>query len=113
VRFIEQFGGQALKSRNVVVLGRQMVDRSPCGTGTCAELAVRYARGQLRIGEQFASQGILGTQFTAQIVEEVSFAFGALPYPAILPRIEGPVSLTGFHQFILHDDDPFPEGFIL
>jgi len=90
-----------------------MIDRSPCGTGTCAELAVRYARGQINIGEPFTSQGILGTQFTAQVVSEAGPAFAALPYPAITPRLRGRAFLTGFHQFVLNDDDPFPEGFIL
>ncbi|OGO38799.1 MAG: hypothetical protein A2W35_17385 [Chloroflexi bacterium RBG_16_57_11] len=111
VRFLEPL--DALSSRNVVILGDRMIDRSPCGTGTCAELAVRYARGQINIGEPFTSQGILGTQFTAQVVSEAGPAFAALPYPAITPRLRGRAFLTGFHQFVLNDDDPFPEGFIL
>ena len=113
VRFIAAPDSNRLNSRNVVVLGHQMVDRSPCGTGTCAELAVRFARGQALPGQLFTSQGILGTQFTAQIVEQVQFTSGKVPYPAIRPRLEGQAYLTGFHQFILHDDDPFPEGFLL
>jgi proline racemase len=111
VRFVAPLEGSS--SRNVVVLGDQMIDRSPCGTGTCAELAVRYARGQLRQGDRFTSQGILGTQFSAQVAAEAGPAFADLPYPAIIPRLRGRAFLTGLHQFILNDDDPFPEGFLL
>lgn len=111
VRFIAPMDGTS--SRNVVVLGDQMIDRSPCGTGTCAELAVLYARGQLRQGDLLTSQGILGTQFSAQVAAAAEPAFAALTYPAIIPRLRGRAFLTGFHRFVLHDDDPFPEGFLL
>jgi len=111
VRFITPL--QDMTSRNVVVLGEQMVDRSPCGTGACAELAVRYARGQLGLGQPFASQGLLGAQFVAQAVRPAGPGFESLPYPAIIPRLKGRAFLTGFHQFVLHDDDPFPQGFLL
>jgi proline racemase len=111
VRFLEPLDG--MSSRNVVVLGDRMVDRSPCGTGTCAELAVRYARGQLDLSEPFISQGILGTRFTAQVVEEAGPKSNSLPYPAIIPRLQGSAHVTGFHQFVLSDDDPFQEGFLL
>jgi proline racemase len=111
VRFLEPL--DKWSSRNVVILGDRMVDRSPCGTGTCAELAVRYARGQFGIGELFTSQGILGTQFTARVLQEAGSEYNGLPYPAIIPRLQGRAFLTGFHQFFLNEDDPFPEGFIL
>ena len=111
VRFLEPL--DALSSRNVVILGDRMLDRSPCGTGTCAELAVRYARGQVRLDESFTSQGILGTWFTAQAVAEAGSGYKDLLYPAIIPRLQGQAFLTGDHQFVLHDDDPFQEGFLL
>lgn len=110
-RFLESL--DAVSSRNVVVLGDRMVDRSPCGTGTCAELAVRYARGQTRLGDVFTSQGILGAQFAAQVIKNADPEYDSLSYPAIIPRLRGQAFLTGFHQFVLNDDDPFPEGFIL
>ena len=111
VRFISPLDGES--NRSVVVLGDRMVDRSPCGTGTCAELAVRYARGELDAGERFTSQGILGAQFKARVAAEAGPAFAGLPYPAIIPRLQGRAFVTGFHQFILHEDDPYPEGFLL
>ncbi|MEW5872040.1 MAG: proline racemase family protein [Chloroflexota bacterium] len=113
VRFIDKLKGTDSGSRNIVVLGEAMIDRSPCGTGTCAELAVRYARRQLRLGETFTSQGLLGTHFTAQVVREIQFPGNPPPYPVIIPRIEGRAFLTGYHRFILQDDDPFPQGFAL
>jgi proline racemase len=111
VRFLESLDGGS--SRNVVILGDRMVDRSPCGTGTCAELAVRFARGQINSGEPFMSQGILGAQFIAEVKEEAGPEYDGLPYPAIIPRLKGRAFLTGFHRFVLKNDDPFPEGFIL
>lgn len=111
VRFITPL--DSVGSLNVVVLGDRMVDRSPCGTGTCAELAIRYARGQIHQGDLFTSQGILGTRFTARVIAEAGPAFGGLSFPAIIPRLRGQAFLTGFHQFVLKDDDPFSEGFLL
>ena len=46
------------------------IDRSPCGTGTCARMAVLHAKGQLAIGEDFRHEGILGTVFTGRLLEE-------------------------------------------
>jgi proline racemase len=111
-RFYIEPGEAGADSRNVVILGEHMVDRSPCGTGTCAELAVRYARGRARIGEPFVTESILGTRFTAQVISEAS-PIQNIPYPAMIPRLEGRASLTGLHQFLLYPDDPFPEGFLL
>ena len=50
------------------------IDRSPCGTGTCAQMAVLHARGQLGLGEAFVHEGILGTTFTGRLVEETTVA---------------------------------------
>lgn len=113
MRFIDTLQGESQGSRNTVVLGEAMIDRSPCGTGTCAELAVRYARRQLRLGETFTSQSLLGTRFTAQVAREIQFPANPPPYPAIIPRLTGQAFLTGFHRFILRDDDPFPQGFLI
>jgi proline racemase/trans-L-3-hydroxyproline dehydratase len=113
VRFYVEPGTAGAHSRNLVVLGNRMVDRSPCGTGTCAELAVRYARGRLRIAEQLVVESILGTRFTAMATGEATEMAGLTPYPAIRPRVEGRAFLTGLHQIILDPDDPFPAGFML
>ena len=83
------------------------LDRSPCGTGTCAKMAVLHAKGKLKIGEDFVHEGILGTVFTGRLVEEARV--GA--YPAVIPTLSGQAWITGFAQYVLDPNDPFPEGF--
>jgi proline racemase len=90
-----------------------MVDRSPCGTGTSAETALRYARGDLALGERFVTESIIGTRFTAEAVAETHVGQGDETYPAVIPRVSGSAYVTGFHRFVLDHDDPFPEGFRL
>ena len=100
-------------SRNVVILGDYMVDRSPCGTGTSAEAALRYARGQLHLDESFVTESIIGTRFTGQVIAETRVGSGSEVFPAVFPEVTGSAYITGFHQFVLDSEDPFPEGFRL
>jgi proline racemase len=113
LRFYATPGSEGADSRNVVILGDHMVDRSPCGTGTSAETALRYARGQLRVGERFVTESIIGTRFTAEALAEVEVGEGEEVYPAVIPRVGGRAYVTGFHRFVLDPADPFPEGFRL
>ncbi|MDH3367223.1 MAG: proline racemase family protein [Gemmatimonadota bacterium] len=83
------------------------IDRSPCGTGTCAKMAVLHARGQLDLNEPFRHEGILGTIFTGQLVRETAVG----PYAAVVPTIAGTAWITGKSQYVVDPDDPFPEGF--
>ena len=86
-----------------------ILDRSPCGTGTCARMATLHARGRLRPGEDFVHEGILGTTWTGRIVEETRVGSHA----AIVPTITGRGWITGFAQYVVDPDDPFGEGFTL
>jgi len=95
--------------RNVVVFGEGQVDRSPCGTGTCAKMAFLHACGRLRVGEEYRHLGILGTEFVGRIVAETRV--GNLP--AIVPEVTGSAYVTGFGHLVLEEGDPFPEGFRL
>ena len=72
-------------------------------------MAVLHARGELEIGQRFVSESIIGTRFIGQIVGETRVG----EYQAIVPRVAGRAYLTGFHQFVLDPDDPFPHGFSL
>ena len=83
------------------------IDRSPCGTGTCAKMAVLHAKGKLPLGEPFVHEGILGTTFTGRLVEETQVG----PYRAVVPTISGRAWITAFSTYVLDEDDPFPEGF--
>ena len=113
LRFYVEPASDGADSRNVVILGDHMVDRSPCGTGTCAEVALRYARGQLDLGEPFVTESIIGTRFTGQVIAETQVGSGSEVFPAVIPEVTGSAFITGFHQFVLDAEDPFPEGFRL
>jgi proline racemase len=83
------------------------IDRSPCGTGTSAKMAVLHARGELKVGQEFRHEGILGTVFTGKLVEETAIG----DRPAVVPEITGTAWITGFAQYVVDPDDPFPDGF--
>ena len=96
-------------ARNIMTFAQHSFDRSPCGTGTSARLALLHAQGRLEVGEEFVHESILGTVFRSRIVEE-SRVDG---YPAIIPEVTGSAYLTGSHQFYIDSRDPFKEGFLL
>jgi proline racemase len=83
------------------------IDRSPCGTGTSARMAVLHAKGQLRLGEDFRHEGILGTVFTGRLLEETMVG----DRTAVVPQITGSAWITGIADYVLDPTDPFPEGF--
>ncbi|MEM7379441.1 MAG: proline racemase family protein [Pseudomonadota bacterium] len=83
------------------------LDRSPCGTGTCAKLAVLHAKGLIDVGVDYVNAGPLGTRFTGRI--ESLTRVGS--YPAIVPRLSGTAWISGVSQYLLDPTDPFPSGF--
>lgn len=83
------------------------IDRSPCGTGTCARMAVLHAKGKLPLNQPFPHEGILGTIFTGRLVREVQVA----GFRAVVPQISGSAWITGFAHYVVDPEDPFPEGF--
>jgi proline racemase len=83
------------------------IDRSPCGTGTSARMAVLNAKGRLGIGEDFRHEGILGTVFTGRLLEQVRLGDRA----AVVPAITGTAWITGFASYVVDPTDPFPDGF--
>jgi proline racemase len=84
-----------------------VIDRSPCGTGTCAKMATLYARGGLKLHEDFRHEGILGTVFTGRLIEETTVG----PYRAVVPTLSGQAWITGLSTYMLDPDDPFPAGY--
>lgn len=86
-----------------------VIDRSPCGTGTCAKMATLYAKGELSLNEDFRHEGILGTVFTGRLLEETKVG----DYQAVVPTISGQAWITGMSTYVLDPEDPFPEGFTL
>jgi proline racemase/trans-L-3-hydroxyproline dehydratase len=96
-------------SPNALVWGPGQVDAAPCGSGTCARLALFHRRGLVPVGGQFLSQGLLGLRFTGRIAGETTVE----GRPAILPEVTGTAYLTGFSQFVFDPDDPLRAGFLL
>ena len=84
-----------------------VVDRSPCGTGTCARMATLHARGRLGLNQEFHHEGILGTKFIGQLIRETFVG----PYPAVVPTITGSGWITGMSSYVIDPSDPFPSGY--
>jgi proline racemase len=91
--------------RNVTVFADGEVDRSPCGSGTCARAALLVADGRLGAGGTFVHDSVIGTRFTARVVE--------LTAGGVVVEVEGNAYLTGEHVFVLEDGDPLGTGFVL
>ncbi|MBV8911845.1 MAG: proline racemase family protein [Acetobacteraceae bacterium] len=95
------------RARNTVIVSPGRHDRSPCGTGTCARMAVMHARGQLAQGETFVHESLIGTEFIGRIRGTTTVG----GKEAILPTVTGQAWITAFHQYVLDPSDPFPRGF--
>lgn len=95
--------------RNVVIFGSGQVDRSPCGTGTCAKMAMLHAHSMLKVGQQYKYRSIIGTELYGKIVKETSVG----SYEAIIPEITGSAYIIGIQQFVIDEEDPFKYGFEL
>lgn len=102
-------GPGAEEGQNVVVFGDGQVDRSPCGTGTCAKLAYLHRAGKLGLHQPYRQYGILGTSFEGVLQEETQVG----PFQAVRPTIYGSAHVTGTHQFIVDPADPLSRGFLL
>ena len=83
------------------------IDRSPCGTGTCAKMAVLHARGRLGVGDEVRHEGVLDTVFTGRVEAETRVG----ERTAIVPSITGTAWITGFASYVVDPTDPFPEGY--
>ena len=95
--------------RNVTVFAEGEIDRSPCGTGTCAVLAVLDAMGIVAEGQSFVHESIVGSTFSARVMSRTT----AGELPAIVPELTGSAWITGEHTFIVQEDDPLGGGFRL
>jgi trans-L-3-hydroxyproline dehydratase len=95
--------------RNVTVFADAQIDRSPCGTGTAAVMAVIDAMGLLADDRPFVHESLVGTLFEGRVAGRTQVG----DYEAIVPEIEGSAWITGEHTFLIDDGDPLKEGFRL
>ncbi len=100
-------GGADLK--NVTIFADAEVDRSPCGTGTCAVMAVIDAMGLMPPDRPFGHESLIGTLFNGRITGRTRVG----EFDAILPELEGSAWITGEHVFLVDDEDPLRKGFRL
>jgi len=102
-------GDAEVSGRGAVAIHPGWLDRSPCGTGTCARMAALHARGELGLGEPYVHASVLGTQFLGRLVETTNVG----GFDAVVPTVRGRAWVTGLSSYLLDPDDPFPAGFLL
>ena len=103
-----------------------MLDRSPCGTGTCAVMAVHHARGLMKVNDTLIHKSILGTKFRGKILKETPIDDGSESWQeddttmkkktrrtGIIPSVEGSAYITQYSQVVVDPDDPFQQGYSL
>jgi len=101
VIFWQDEPGEPLTQRNVTVFADREVDRSPCGSGTSARLALL----DLPIGAELRHLSIVGTEFRGRVVEHAE--------GGVVTEVEGSAFCTGSAEFVLDPDDELGTGFLL
>ena len=96
-----------LTAKNTVVVSPGRLDRSPCGTGTSARMAVMHARGQLQVGERFVHKSIIDSTFDCRIESTTTVG----DKPAIVPSVAGQAWITDLSTLVLDPTDPYPQGY--
>jgi proline racemase len=105
VIFWQEEGDSPLVQRNVTVFADGEVDRSPCGSGTSARLALLHEEGRLGLGDLLVHRSIVGSEFSGRVVEDGP--------DGVVTEVEGSAHPTGRHEFVLEPDDELGEGFLL
>ncbi len=95
--------------RHAMAIHPGWFDRSPCGTGTSARLAVLHARGLIGVGQEIVNESFIGSRFSARILRETTVGDRS----AIVPSVTGRAWITGNANYLLDPTDPFPAGFEL
>jgi len=95
-------------ARNVPISQTGSFDRSPCGTATCARMATLTATGDLKVGQSFVNESILGTQYYGRVVGENS-----LVKNGIVPQVVGRAWLIAHSRLLLDDRDPLGLGYLI
>lgn len=107
VMFRDRDADGAVRTCTTLKPGR--VDRSPCGTGSSANLAVLHARGEVRVGDHRLSRSIIGGTFRAEAIGEAAVG----NHKAVQPRITGEAWIYGREELRVDAADPFAKGFAL
>ncbi len=95
--------------KSVVIYGESNMDRSPCGTGTTARMTLLHHQGKLDLDQVYKNTGPLSTVFEGRIVKTLPIG----KFSGIVGQIRGNAQITGYHQFVVDANDPFPKGFLI
>ena len=95
--------------RNAVAIRPGKIDRSPCGTGCSARMAVLHAKGELEVGELFVGESLIDSTFDCRIEKLVDVG----GKPGVVPSLAGRAWIAGMRTLMLDPDDPWPEGYRL
>ena len=96
-------------AKNTVVIRPGKLDRSPCGTGTSARLALLRYKKEIEIGEKMISKSIIGSSFETYVESEIIENSKLM----VIPNIKGSAFITGEQILYKDDNDPFPQGYRL
>jgi len=102
ISITEIYESSAEADRSIVVFGDGQVDRSPCGTGTCAKMALLHDAGKLSTDEPYVHESIIGTRFEGRITETKQRD----GVTVVVPTITGTARITGKHTFVKDSRDP-------
>lgn len=95
--------------KGCVIYGESHMDRSPCGTGTTAKLTLLHHLGKLAPGQIYCNTSPLGTMFEGRVVKTTKVG----DFAGIIGQFRGNAQITGYQQFVVDAQDPFPQGFLL
>ncbi len=108
VRFYNKPSCQGEPTRSMTIF-EGAIDRSPCGAGTSAYLAALYAKGQIELNEESLHESIIGTVFNAKLVSQTKVN----EFDAVTTEITGSAYTTGINTFVLSQNDPMKNGFLI
>ena len=103
VIFYEELAdGEKLTQKNVTVFADGQIDRSPCGSGTCARLALLLNQGKVSKTKKLSHHSIVNTIFDGGILED----YVEDGKRVCIPYVTATANLTGQHKFYIDESDP-------
>ncbi len=105
--FYQKIDTPSLHSRSLVVFGNGQFDRSPCGTGVSATMAVLHGKNELDLDVDVVVESVIGSRFKGRLIRTIEVG----EIEAVEPIITGSAFMTGIHQFVHDPNDPLDYGF--
>jgi len=109
VIFIDDSPNKDVHSRNVCIFADGELDRSPTGSGVSGRIALHHAKQQVALNEKIIIESILGSPFSVQAIENLTFA----GFDAVIPEVTGDAYICGKGQWLINAEDPLKYGFLL